>query len=289
MGPVHLHEVAFGEFPDANVDDPASVEPARELDDLFLRAVAVAGQGQHARARADLRRVLAAAGRGQDGLLLRSAAHCALASHRRQAGGHRQALADDGAAAALATAAPGADPRRAAAVTDALVGLAADHLGTGALAAADRLLCRAEGDKPVDGVPGRWWLDGRPALRRTWVRAEWHLFGGRGAAALAVADEASVLARDCPSARHRLKTDLLVAASRVAAGDPEGARGAASAVVDRAERLRQIPLGWAAAGLLIDVSVSLRDDDAVRLWTERRDRLDRWSGVGGGRPVEGAR
>ncbi|MBE7160495.1 MAG: hypothetical protein INR72_04545 [Williamsia herbipolensis] len=223
--------------------------------EVLLRAIALAAQGRYARAAADLRRL--AADRDTDAVL-RSAARCALASHRRQAGGHRRALVDDGAAAALAHAAPDGSGRRAV-LADALTGLAADRLGTGDLAGSGRLLTRAEEVLDAGRPTRRWECGGRPALRTAWVRAEWHLYSGRAAEAMVAADRAASQAADCPSARHRLKTDLLVAACRAGVGERDAARETATDVASRAGVLRQRPLEWAAWGLLADLATD--DDD----------------------------
>jgi hypothetical protein len=275
---VRVHEIAFGEFPHRDVDDPSVVEPADGDHEVFLRAVALGGQGRYARAAADLQGVVAAAP-GESGRSWRAVARCALASHRRQAGGHRRALADDGLAAALAlTAEDATTPLGRAAVVDAFTGLAADLLGVGDLVGSGRLLGRA--DEVVDALPGSsdvpWWLSGRPALRTAWVRAEWHLYSGRGDDALQAARRAHSLAVDCPSARHRLKTDLLVAACRSVVGDRDDARRAATDVVARARELDQAPLEWATWGLLTDLAPTPEDKEAAA--SRQRDlghRLER--------------
>ncbi|WP_299575513.1 hypothetical protein [uncultured Williamsia sp.] len=255
----------------AHVDDPTEVVTAQDPDDLLLRAIALAAQGRYARAAADLQRVLRDA-RSTDGLLLRSAARCAVASHRRQAGGHRRALVDDGAAVASAVAAPDGAGRRAALV-DALTGLAADRLGVGDLAGSDRLLGRAEAIADDMRPDVDWVRGGRPVLRTAWVRAEWHLYSGRGTEAYRVAVFAADLAADCPSARHRLKTDLLLAACSAASGDIDRARDDATDVASRADALDQRPLAWAAWGLLIDLAP---DPDERAAAGSRHEDLGRW-------------
>ena len=237
-----------------------------------MRAIALGAQGWYARASADLRRVVTTAPRGAGGELLRSAARCAAASHRRQAGGHRQALVDDGAAVASAVAAPDGAARRSALI-DALAGLAADRLGIGDLAGSDRLLGRAEEIATGLRRDEDWVRGGRPALRIAWVRAEWHLYSGRGDEAGRIAARAAGLAADCPSARHRLKTDLLVAACHAASGDVDRARAAATDVSARADALVQRPLGWAAWGLLADLATDPDERAAAR---SRREDLARW-------------
>jgi hypothetical protein len=73
--------------------------------------------------------------------------------------------------------------------------------------------------------------------------------------------------------RHRLKTDLLVAACRAVIGNREEAREAATDVASRAHVLRQRPLVWAAWGLLADLGVDADDRDAA---ASRHGELGQW-------------
>ena len=136
------------------------------------------------------------------------AAHAAvaLASHRRQQGGHAAARVLDARALALAAAAPDdGDPRPdgtdvLGAFVDALVGLAADAVGLGDTAGAVRLL---------DAAAARRHPGWRPAVRAGWVRAETALLTGRAGDAVASADEALRAARAAGSPRHVLKSRLV--------------------------------------------------------------------------------
>ncbi|GAA2051110.1 hypothetical protein [Williamsia deligens] len=273
MTPFPLSSVAFGAHPGADVDDPAVVAAATDLDDLCLRGIALAAQGRYARARYDLTEVLRRS-RGARCVTRRAVAATALASCRRQTGGHGWAAAADGSALAM-LAGDGArddDPRRLSTRLDATIGLAADHLGTGDLSASDRLLARVEDSIRDGGHLGReWWISDRPHLRAAWVRAEWHLYRGDARGALAVAERASALLDECPSLRHRLKTQVLLAACQSTTGDLERAVSTALDAARRATELGQLPLLWAVAGLLCDVGGANGDAAGRAIWTARRD------------------
>ncbi|MCV7328522.1 hypothetical protein H7J81_00215, partial [Mycobacterium cookii] len=119
-----LADAAFGAQP-GRWPLPAAGTPRQ----LWLRAVAAAGQGRYAHARSDLAALLRVAPSGVAAAL----AHSAHASFLRQLGWHDLARGRDGRALALS----GGD---AEAVGDALTGLAADALGVGRLATAATLL-----------------------------------------------------------------------------------------------------------------------------------------------------
>lgn len=226
-----LAAAAFG-------DRPGSwpLPAARSPEQLWLRAVAAGGQGRYGSAYRDLAvlRRSPAAGRWA------SLAHSTQGSFLRQLGWHTVARGWDGRALALA----GADPEARA---DALIGLAADALGIGRFAAAATLLGRVE--LPPGAVPDRL------PVRRGWVAAELAMASGDGAAAVRHAGEAVELAGAMaqPSARHRVKSDVVLAAALCSAGDIDGARTVAEAALDATGRLGLTPLRWALACLLIDV------------------------------------
>ena len=208
---------------------PAARTPAES----WLRAVALGGQGYYARARAELVRATPAPS-PVDSLLCSTAA-----SFVRQLGGHRRAAELDGRAFALA----GSDPDGAAARADALTGLAADALGTGRLRLSARLLERCTADL-VD--TGDLW---RQRLRLAWVETELALATGDGARALAGARRADALALDCPSERHRVKSQLLLAAATCVDGRVEQSLRLAREVAHRCAEHGLLPLRWAAAML----------------------------------------
>jgi hypothetical protein len=230
-----LGAAAFGDRP-GSWPLPTATAP----EQLWLRAVACGGQGRYAAAYRDL----AALRRGGPQRLV-SLAHSAQGSFLRQLGWHTRARGWDGRALALA----GADPEACA---DALIGLAADALGIGRFAAAAALLARADG---VLAGP----VPDRLPVRRGWVAAELAMASGDGRAAVRHATEAVRLARAMglttgrASARHRVKSDVVLAAALCSAGNVERAGDVAEAALVDAGRLGLVPLRWAAACLLIDI------------------------------------
>ena len=205
---------------------------------LWLRAVASGGQGRYGSAYRDL----AALRRSGSGGRLVSLAHSTQGSFLRQLGWHVQARGWDGRALALA----GGDPEARA---DALIGLAADALGVGRFAAATTLLTLADSVLAPATVPDRL------AVRRRWVGAELAMAAGEGDIAVRRAEEAVELAEAMvvASARHRVKSDVVLAAALCSAGRTERARAIAETALNATERLGLIPLRWALACLLIDI------------------------------------
>ena len=168
-----------------------------------MRAVELGGRGRYAVAAAVLGRLLADAAVPR---VVAAHAAVALASHRRQQGGHAAARVLDARALALASTARADEGPRPdgtdvlGAVVDALVGLAADAVGLGDAAGAARLLDAAA----ARGHPG--W---RPAVRAGWVRAELALLTGRAADAVGPADAALTVSRAAGSPRHVVKSRLV--------------------------------------------------------------------------------
>jgi hypothetical protein len=267
-----LIAAAFGAHPGAAV----RVRPGMPATDRWLVAVALGGQGRYAAAAAILGELLTA-----PGVPPAVAAHAAvtLAAHRRQLGGHALArrwdamglrladvgLADVGPAAAapdgpLATC--GVDAL--AARVDALVGLAADAVGTGAAGQAQRLLDAA--DDVVRGHPAR-----RPVVRLGWVRAELALLRGDATAAVAPAGVALELALASGSVRHVLKSRIVHAVARAVAGaDPGEVLAELDAAADDADALGLPTLLWPARYAAADLAqlapngVSTANDAAAR-------------------------
>jgi hypothetical protein len=206
---------------------------------LWLRAVGAGGQGRYGSARNDLTTLLRSAPADR----LASLAHSTQASFLRQLGWHRLARGWDGRALALA----GADPEAAA---DALIGLAADALGVGRLAAAATLLSRAE---PIVAQAPQY----RLLVRRAWVAAELAMVAGDGAAAVRNAEVAVELAATTVdgsvSARHCAKSDVVLAAALCSAGAVDRARTVGEATLELTGRLGLVPLRWAVACLLVDL------------------------------------
>jgi len=229
-----LAAAAFGDRPDS-WPLPTATSPQQ----LWLRAVAAGGQGRYGSACRDLSEVRRERPAGR----LVSLAHSTQASFLRQLGWHTLARGWDGRALALA----GTDPE---ARSDALIGLAADALGVGRFAAATTLLARADSVT----VPGPTAPDRLP-VRRRWVAAELAMATGDGASAVRHAEEAVKLAKAMavPSARHQVKSQVVLAAALCSAGDTERSRAVGEAALQAAGRLRLLPLRWAAACLLIDI------------------------------------
>jgi hypothetical protein len=229
-----LVAAAFGDRP-GDWPLPTATTPRQ----LWLRAVAAGGQGRYGSAYGDLAELR----RTGPGNRLISLAHSTRASFLRQLGWHSLARGWDGHALALA----GTDPEARA---DALIGLAADALGVGRFAAAATLLAR------LDSAPGQGrGVPDRLPVRRSWVAAELAMARREGALAVRHAEEAVELAEAmaAASARHRVKSQVVLAAALCAAGDAARARAVAEAALEETGRLRLLPLRWALACLLIDI------------------------------------
>ncbi|GAA0595890.1 hypothetical protein GCM10010174_08870 [Kutzneria viridogrisea] len=258
---MNLLEAAFGADPGAQVWS-AATGTARER---WLAAVVLGGQGHYAAATS-----LLGALRREPDPVLASLAASTLASHRRQLGGHAAArLLDGEALARLAGLRPElTDPNAVdsgGALVDALVGLAADAIGTGQLALARRL--HAAAAAAFDGLPvrapGRW----RPLTRLHWVAAEIELACGRHAESVPLAERALAAATGAGALRHVAKSRLVLAAGL--ANLPGAAeKGRAEALLEcdlhHNEGLSLHPLVWPCALLL----GHLRPDGAAR-WHER--------------------
>jgi hypothetical protein len=249
-----LADVAFGDCPQCWPLPPAATPP-----ELWLRAVAAGGQGRYGSALADLDGVC----RVQRGGPLVSLAHSTRASFLRQLGWHDRARRWDGRAMVLA----GADPEAAA---DALIGLAADALGVGRFAASDAALLRAG-----ELVAG----SGRQPVRLAWVSAELAMARCDGATAVAHAERAVELAAAFGSARHTVKSDVVLAAALCSVGDVNGSRRVADAALQDTGRLGTIPLRWALACLLADIGSG--EHTAAEVLTIRNEcaaTVRRWGG-----------
>lgn len=268
MNTTELTAAAFGDDP-GRWPLPAAHTPRQ----LWLRAVAAAGQGHYSSARADL----ATLRRRQPAGPLASLALSTEASLLRQLGGHRVAAGWDGRA--LARVPKGSGDLLLEARADALVGLAADALGVGRLAASARLLDRAaelvhRGEPPP-----------RLRIRLAWVSAELAMAGGRGDDAVAHARRGVAIAEEVSPElrRHRVKSDVVLAAALCCAGSVDLARPIADAALRDTRTYGLIPLRWALACLLVDINsasltsqqVSAIRDDCAGVITRRGGR---WSG-----------
>jgi hypothetical protein len=236
-----LAKAAFG-------DDPGRwpLPTARHPRDLWTRAVVAGGQGRYASALTDLAAVCRLQRRGP----VVSLAHSTRASFLRQLGWHARARTWDGRALALA----GSDPEAGA---DALIGLAADALGVGRFAASATALQRAADLLPASVAP-------RLPVRLAWVSAELAMARADGAAAVGHAERSVELAAGLGSARHAVKSDMVLAAALCSAGKIDLSRTVADAALDAADGLGIIPLRWALACLLADIGSARHSAAAVR-------------------------
>lgn len=259
-----LLDVAFGSSP-GNPPPRTADRPAEN----WLRAVTLGATGWYAAAAAELARIPAS----RADPVWRSLALSTRASHLRQAGDHPGARRLDGEAL-NAVARNRTTPIGSAAALDALTGLAADSLGTGHLDLAGRLLTGVGRELDVRVDDGPWMWFGRPRLRHAWVRTELALYRGDVGAAVASAAAAAALASDCPSVRHRLKTELIEAATAAAAGDGDEASRLAGRCVDTARVHGQLPLEWAATTLLLGVGSAGRHGDDPVAGDESRLRAE---------------
>jgi hypothetical protein len=251
-----LTDAAFGATPQ-RWPLPAAVES----HDLWLRAVAAGGQGRYASASADLATLHRCADPS-----LRSLAASTRASFLRQLGGHQAARRWDGEAVAQTTADP---PARA----DALIGLAADALGVGRFAASRRLL-------GIAGAMVGETADVRLPVRFGWVSAELAMARGDGPDAVRQARDAVAAAAAFGSARHRVKSDVVLAAALCTVGDLPGCRQIADAAFEAADRLGLVPLRWALASLLAGVGSAARSPaDVSRALETSADEVRQRGGV----------
>jgi hypothetical protein len=250
-----LAAAAFGDEP-GRWPLPTATTPHQ----LWLRAVASGGQGRYGSAYGDL----AVLRRRVADPRLVSLAHSTQGSLLRQLGWHTLARGWDGRALALA----GTDPEARA---DALIGLAADALGVGRFAAAATLLTRADAALAPAQLPVR--VADRLAVRRRWVAAELAMAAGKGATAVRHAEEAVALAQTMAvaSARHRVKSDVVLAAALCSAGITERAHALAETALEATGRFGLTPLRWALACLLIDIESVTVPEQELRELTEIRD------------------
>ena len=252
------------------------VSPARALSQLradegprsrWLLGAALGALGRYGEARKALSGCL-------DGPYA-SLAASTLASHYRQLGRHDEAPGWDQRALDLA----GEDPE---AIWDARIGLAADAVGAGDLAAARARLAAAACCGPAERHAGHW----RRCVRNGWVAIEVALLGGDPSEACRLAEAALAVAENAAAPRHVAKCLLFLGASRHVAGDAD-----AGATLHRASAaagdVGALPLRWVAEYLLSQrenpefhlarsaaavrkIASGLPDDDRRR-WLDRVD------------------
>lgn len=221
--------------PDPYVDPPAALAatygaaegPAGggRLD--WALGVALGALGRYGAAAEHLDAVLGAAADP----VLESLAASTRASHLRQLGRHAEAEELDQHAVRLGQDDP--DAR-----SDALLGLAADAIGTD-LELAGRRVAAAVEEHRRSPLAGMW----RPRVRLSWIEAELALASGQPERAVAVAHPAVTLAG---SERHRAKTQMVYG---VALADLDPVRGLAEleSASASARRLHVLPVLWPAA------------------------------------------
>ncbi|MFI5719753.1 hypothetical protein [Nocardia sp. NPDC051750] len=301
-----LADFAFGARPTRSA---AELPEPRNCLEMWWQAVALGGAGHYAAARVVLRRLSAST---TDPVLLSLAASTE-GSFLRQLGRHARAAHADGRAAVLVlprlsgahveppgparsgavdrggigttthdTSSSSSDtsssysrvPDLVDAAADAMIGLAADALGTGRLAVATRLLDRctallrpAARPPAGGGVPGpdsAGTERSRALVRLHWVRAETALASGRGADAAVEAGAALTLAESGPSIRHQVKSRLLVAAATSVTGEMGRAAELAVLVDDQCRVSGLLPLRWACAMLRTGLAAPGVSQDSAR-------------------------
>jgi len=239
---------------------------AHDQRQLWLRSVAAGGQGRYGDANASLTELL----RDRPESRLASLALSTRASFLRQLGWHWRAHDWDGRAWAVA----GDDPEAA---VDALAGLAADALGVGRLRVSADLLGRA-----TEVVASAGAVPPRLGIRLAWVGAELAMAGGDGRAAVGHARRGVELAENALPGlrRHRVKSDVVLAAALCCAGDLPVSRAVADSALAAADGCALVPLRWALACLLTDIGSAAHSPGAI---AEVRDRSAEFVTRHGGR------
>lgn len=243
----------------------ASLDPNPTSVGRWHRAVGDGATGRYAAAFTGARSL-----RHCSDTAVRSLAWSLEASLLRQLGRHASASVADGRALTTIGLGPHHSPRSVDAVTDALVGLAADSIGPMRLERAAVLLERARAARR----PGSGGADGfdRSAIRINWVAAEIAMAGGDGSAAVLFATAAVEQAAATSSARHRLKSDLVLAAAHLVSGHAARARTLSVDVLDECENHGFLPLAWAAAAVADAVGVTDAADRRGRAEVAIRQR-----------------
>lgn len=251
-----LESAAFGSSPGT-----WPLPPAITPRELWLRAATAGGQGRYASGLADLDRLRRSS--APDAVL--SLGLSTRASFLRQLGWHDLARSWDGQAAAQS------DVGEAGA--DALIGLAADALGVGRFAASERALRRAAALIAGSGPS-------RLPLRLAWVSAELAMFRGDGTGAVGHAEHGVHLAAGVGSARHTVKSRVVLAAALCSAGDLGASRREAEQALDQARQLGLVPLQWAVASLLLDIGAEELSPAEIRsIRDQSAEAVVRWGGV----------
>ena len=111
----------------------------------------------------------------------------------------------------------------------------------------------------------------RLAIRLEWVRAELAMACSDGSSAVSLRAARVELAEQALPAlrRHRVKSDIVLAAALCCSGDTAGAGAVADAVLPATERWGLVPLRWAVSCLLADIGSAVLTPGAV---SDIRDR-----------------
>lgn len=235
-----LRDAAFGAVPMRSLPDLQAAGAPRVR---LLAAIVLGASGRYAAAATILVELIRSAD-----LVIASLAGSTFASHRRQLGGHAVARGFDGAALLTASRASGTQPDpdgldAQGALSDALLGLAADNLALGRLPAARRFAAAAA------EVPAGW----RGEVRSGWVGAEIELAAGSPETAVAPAERAAERAHDRGARRHSIKSDLVLSAALAGTKDPIGHERAialAGNALSDAEKDECYSLIWPACAIL---------------------------------------
>lgn len=232
-------------FADRSVSAAELARAAVDADPTtrWLAAVVYGAQGRYGRAAA----LLEALDRCDDPVV-RSLACSAQASQRRQLGGHADGRRWDARAlrALAGVAREAADPDgidAAGAWTDALLGLAADAIGTRGTAS-EPMGRRLVGRVAQEGLLTNW----RSRVRHGWLTAELALVAAEPDRAVEAAERAAALAHEQGARRHAVKSDIVLATALATAspGDPRAA-GLLVEALDTAHRFGLDSLAWPAA------------------------------------------
>ncbi|MBE8523717.1 hypothetical protein ILP97_40580 [Amycolatopsis sp. H6(2020)] len=276
-----LRAAAFGSDP---LPDPAVARGPGSPRERLLAAIVLGAQGRYAAAA-----TLLGALRHDGDPVTASLAASTLASHRRQLGGHRSALALDGEAfAKVAVLRLGAEAEAAALRSGAGAGAEAAALRPGAGTEAAALRPEAATGRDPDGLdaPGAradallglaadnlalgrltaarrlaeraaaedagW----RAEVRGGWVGAEIALAAGQGADAVPPARRAFETARARGARRHTVKSGIVLAVALRAAGAPDHRKISDDLVgnaMATAEECELLSLSWPAALVAADL------------------------------------
>jgi hypothetical protein len=259
----------------------------------WLHGVALGALGRYGEALAGLEPLLAGHGSGSSAspaeIVTGALASATAASLLRQIGDHAGAEPIDTAGLALLDRLDGTVAHVDEARLDCYIGLTADAVGVGDLAAAGDRLARARAATAAHSSSSLW----RPRVRLCWVAAEVALLAADPDAALDAARAAVTVAEDRGAVRHLAKSLMFLGVAQ--GGSASGSSAAAHDSLLRAAGLADahglLPLVWpirAVLGTMPGLLGSL-DEPAERHLDRSRsaarriaaglpsDRVDRWT------------